>query len=203
MRRKAFTLIELLVVIAIIIVLVGLIVPVLSNSKGRATSTHGLQYLRQAGLAAEIYTSDHGYFDHNHNSLVAASYLSMDIIRVPSDATVQGWANSVRLSKVRLALTPAVPYKDSFLSIADFFPPGKAMTETIEGRNGGWLIVWNGCEPSKLILKNGQVGLGLCMEGPYFRLRKDSSVVARRINTDYFDNRKSKSIRITDYFCDH
>jgi prepilin-type processing-associated H-X9-DG protein/prepilin-type N-terminal cleavage/methylation domain-containing protein len=62
MKRQAFTLIELLVVIAIVALLAALLLPAISQSKGRAQRIHCVSNLRQLGIGLQVFVAEHhGY----------------------------------------------------------------------------------------------------------------------------------------------
>jgi len=61
-QQRGFTLIELLVVIAIISILAGILFPVFARARENARRTNCLSNMKQIGLAAMMYVSDHDGF---------------------------------------------------------------------------------------------------------------------------------------------
>ncbi len=94
--RNALTLIEVLVVLAILILLAAVMVPILNAKRERKNRADCLSYIRQIGLACQLYTQDYvEYFPilgkaENSNDLMPllnnGSYLTITYIYVcPSD----------------------------------------------------------------------------------------------------------------------
>jgi prepilin-type processing-associated H-X9-DG protein/prepilin-type N-terminal cleavage/methylation domain-containing protein len=59
MKRSGFTLIEILVVLAIIMIMAAILFPVLSVGRKKANQTKCMSNLRQIGIAARMYATDH------------------------------------------------------------------------------------------------------------------------------------------------
>jgi len=95
--RQAFTLLELLVVIAIIGILAALLLPVLSNAKGKATGASCRNNLKQLQTCWQLYVDDyHGLVPPNRSVLTNGIWRS----------TPDSWIGS-----------SSAPYDDNFQPI--------------------------------------------------------------------------------------
>ena len=81
-RRPLFTLIELLIVIAIIAILASMLLPALNQARERARATLCTGNLKQLGVGAGMYISDHGQFP--------GCYFFMPIGEVDNGTTMYG-----------------------------------------------------------------------------------------------------------------
>jgi len=78
-RRIGFTLIEMLITIAIIAVLIGILLPVLTLVRQKATKTACMSNLRQIGLSLEMYA------DANGRAYPVARYMPEPFLSINTD----------------------------------------------------------------------------------------------------------------------
>jgi len=121
-----FTLIELLVVVAVIAVLAGLLLPALSQAKGRAKAIACMSNIKQLTLAWVLYADEHGgRFVNNHG-------------KPETVARRQTWANNVldwgnsddNTNELYLTLSPLGPYTSGTPAIF------KCPSDTMPAANG-------------------------------------------------------------------
>jgi prepilin-type N-terminal cleavage/methylation domain-containing protein len=111
MLRRAFTLIELLVCIAIIAILAAILFPVFAQAKESAKQTTCMMNMRQVGLAAKMYTTDHEdswypvmRYDFRPGYASAVTWIGFDNNNGNLVATVPGQANKPAKNTVREGL---------------------------------------------------------------------------------------------------
>lgn len=134
--QAGFTLIELMVVISVIAILAGLLIPVVSKSKGKALGMMCLSNTRQLTLAWTLYASD------TRDRLVYN--LGLDRRQpVPPPNRDLNWVNNVmtweldsdNTNTLFLAKSPLAPFLGSALNV--FLCPADRVLSSIQ-RRAGW-----------------------------------------------------------------
>lgn len=175
---QGLTLVELMVVIAIIALLASLITPLLVNAKHKAKITNDINLLRQIGVAAILYSEQHGEYPGGCSTLVDARAIDRGLCGGIADRWLRGSANEIlsslgQVSSHYLALQP--PYKYSFFGKRELaYKDEEFKAKQEPATNPGWLVYLYEAKLETKALTP--------MEGPYYRLLYDGSVVFRVSN---------------------
>jgi prepilin-type N-terminal cleavage/methylation domain-containing protein/prepilin-type processing-associated H-X9-DG protein len=112
-RSRAFTLIELLAVIAIIAILAALLLPVLSQAKGKGQATACANNLRQFQLAWLVYCDDNdGCLINNSSTADTRTYRQSWV------NNIQDWGTSVENTNSTYVLSGKLaPYVNNNLTV--------------------------------------------------------------------------------------
>lgn len=152
--RSAFTLIEVLVSIGIIAVLVGLLLPMLSGTKVRASRVKALNDLRQIGVSIQLYTEDSGgaypYFPPNTTHLIGPPDAPLGTIFVGND---DPWSMSYLWVTTMHRVAPWTDNYASWIGVGrehgqlpwlraedqnHWLPPGYRMSNSFVATPGTW-----------------------------------------------------------------
>lgn len=136
----AFTLIELLVVIAMIAILAALLMPGLRSAREKAKSMQCVSNLRQIGVAAKIYTTEHdgqmspGYNNHAYFQPIddilmgsVGSSRRSPVWNCPKHPKETGYAMNTPLYELRID-EASVRRANEKIYYAEIEPPGGPWT---------------------------------------------------------------------------
>lgn len=173
----ALTLVEMLVVVAILLLLLLIAMPVMFRARTKSYETTEISALRQLGLAASLYSDQHGDLPYSVQPLVAHGMVPKEICASHLDPTTDGIANEFcRHSPSYYGFI--APYKSSYLGLREYglfnLPFQKELIEDLKGHDRfGWLISLTSSKPEVPGEMAGQ------FKGKYMRLTSDGSVIRR------------------------
>lgn len=168
---RGFTTFELLVASLIAILLLGILLPALSNSRKRAHLTNNISNLRQIGIAHHLYTENYGASLYSCYDLVTKNALNPNIALSHLDDTATGLAKYIR---AMYGLDIENPHKITYLGISDFSEYNAYLSELEETGAPGWLV-----DPVEIEFDRASSESILTGKGKYRRLLMDGSVVTR------------------------
>lgn len=144
--KHRFTLVELLVVIGIIVILAGMLLPALANSREQGKRTVCLSNLHQIGLAARYYVEDWKYYPRAKESDTCRW---MDLIKeaVPKSSDAFSCPSDKEQVKCTWDSTITMSYGINTFKFVDNAHDFWYWVKELDVKNPGKVILFVDCEP--------------------------------------------------------
>jgi hypothetical protein len=169
----------------VIVVLAGIVLPLLTQSKWSARGSDDVSRLRQIGQAAELYSAQWERAVRSTFELVESNALDRTLLSGKQDRTDIGWSNvamkfvldTLGESRADKALYPR-PYRMSYVGVRDVMVDSERLQRAEPG-TVGWLVDFGPTAPA--LSQEDQAQHIMRRKGSYRRLLNDTAVVVRKI----------------------